>query len=60
MRSLPRSKSSLKISHTNTTSATFEMAHKFQIKLKKSEFFTTSTYSIPTSTIKNLANFLTF
>jgi hypothetical protein len=36
------------------------MAHKFQIKLKKSEFFTTSTYSIPTSTIKNLANFLTF
>jgi hypothetical protein len=51
MRSISRSKSSLKISHRNTTSATFEMAHKFQNKLKKSEIFTISTYSIPTSTI---------
>jgi hypothetical protein len=32
MRSSSRSKSSLKISHRNTTSATFEMAHKFQKK----------------------------
>ena len=60
MRSSSRSKSSLKISHRNTTSATFEMSHKFQKISKESEIFTTSTYNIPTSTIKILANFLTF
>jgi hypothetical protein len=60
MRSSSRSKSSLKISHTNTTSATFEMAHKFQKILKKSEIFTTSTYRIPASTIKNFSMFLPF
>jgi hypothetical protein len=60
MRSSSRSKSSLKISHRNTTSATFEMAHKFQKKSKKSEIFITSTYSIPASTIKISANFFTF
>jgi hypothetical protein len=48
----------LKISHRNTTSATFEMAHKFQKKSKKSKFFTTSIYSIPASTIKISAKFL--
>ena len=48
------SKSSLKISHRNTISVTFEMAHNFQKNLKKSEIFTTSTYtnSILISTIK--------
>jgi hypothetical protein len=60
MRSSSRSKSSLKISHRNTISATFEMAHKFQKKLNKSEIFTTSTYSIPASIIKISANFLLF
>jgi hypothetical protein len=60
MRSSSRSKSSLKISHRNTTSATFEMAHKFQKKSKKSEIFTTITYSILASTIKKLANFFIF
>jgi hypothetical protein len=54
------SKSSLKISHRNTTSATFEMAHKFQNKSKKSEIFTTSTYSILASTTKISANFFNF
>jgi hypothetical protein len=33
------------------------MVHKFQKKSKKSEFFTTSTYNIPASTIKISANF---
>jgi hypothetical protein len=60
MRSSSRSKSSLKISHTNTTSATFEMAHKFQEKSKKSKKFTTSTCNILAYTIKISANFLTF
>jgi hypothetical protein len=60
MRSSSRSKSSLKISHRNITSATFEMAHKFQKKSKKSEIFTTSTYSIPASTIKISAKFFYF
>jgi hypothetical protein len=60
MRSSSRSKSSLNISHRNTTSATFEMTYKFQKKSKKSIFFITSTYSIPTFTIKILANFFTF
>jgi hypothetical protein len=50
----------VKISHKNTTIATFEMAHKFQKKLKKSEMFTKSTYSIRASTIKFSANFLLF
>jgi hypothetical protein len=50
----------LKISHRNTISATFEMAHKFFFKLKKSEIFTTSTYSILASTIKISANFFFF
>jgi hypothetical protein len=36
------------------------MAHKFQKKFKKIEFFTTSTYSIPASTIKISTIFLTF
>jgi hypothetical protein len=60
MRSSSRSKSSLKISHRNTTSATFEMAHKFQKNSKKSEIFTTSSYSILASTIKISTNFFTF
>jgi hypothetical protein len=60
MRSSWRSKSSLKISHGFTTSATFEMAHKFQKKFKKYEIFTTNTYSIPTSTIKISTNFFIF
>jgi hypothetical protein len=60
MRSASRSESSLKISHKNTTSATFEMANKFQKKLKKSEIFTTSTYSILASTVKISTNFFTF
>jgi hypothetical protein len=60
MRSSSKSKSSLKISHRNTTSATFEMAHKFQEKYEKSEIFTISTYSIPASTIKISTNFFTF
>jgi hypothetical protein len=60
MRSSSRPKSSLKISHRNTTSATFEMAHKFQKKLKKSEIFTTSTYSILASTIKISDDLFTF
>jgi hypothetical protein len=55
-----RSSSRLKISHRNTTNATFEMAHKFIKKSKKSEIFTTSTYSILASTIKISANFFTF
>jgi hypothetical protein len=38
MRSSSRSKSSLKISHRNTTSATFEMAHKFQKNKKNLKF----------------------
>jgi hypothetical protein len=50
----------LKTSHTNTTSATFEVAHKFLKKSKKSEIFTTSTYGIFASTIKISANFFTF
>ena len=58
MRSSSRSKLSLKISHTNNKSATFEMAYKIQ-KSKKSNFFTTSTYSILASTIKiSTKNFL--
>jgi hypothetical protein len=36
----------LKISHSHSTRATFEMPHKFQKKLKKFEFFSTSTYAI--------------
>jgi hypothetical protein len=60
MRSSPRSKSSLKISHTNIISATFEMTHKFQKFQKKFQIFITSTYSIFALTIKISANFLTF
>jgi hypothetical protein len=60
MRLSSRSKSSLKVSHRNTTSATFEMAHKFQKKLKKFEIFTTTTYTIPASTIKISAKKFTF
>jgi hypothetical protein len=60
MRSSSRSKSSLKINHTNTTSATFEMAHKFQKKSKEYEFFTTNTYSILASTIRISAKKFTF
>jgi hypothetical protein len=50
----------LKISHRNTTSVTFEMAHKFQKKYKKSEIFTTSTFTILTFTIKISAKDFTF
>jgi hypothetical protein len=60
MRSSSRSKSSLKISHRNITSATFEMAHNFFLNKNKIEIFTTSTYSIPASTIKISANFFLF
>jgi hypothetical protein len=49
-----------KTSHRNTTNATFEMAHKFFFKSKKSETFTISTYSILASTIKISANFFYF
>jgi hypothetical protein len=42
----------LKISHSHSTKATFEMPHKFQKKLKKSEIFIASTCAIFASTLK--------
>jgi hypothetical protein len=42
----------LKISHSHSTRATFEMPHKFQKKSKKSKKITTSTYAILASTLK--------
>jgi hypothetical protein len=52
MRSSSRSKSSLKISHRNTTSATFEMAHKKILNKKNLTF-------LPQVHIKILAKFFT-
>jgi hypothetical protein len=46
-------KSSLKINHTNTISATFEMAHKLQKNKNKNE-------NIPAFTIKISAKNITF
>jgi hypothetical protein len=37
---------------SHSTRVTFEMPHKFQNKLKKSDFFTTSTYATLASTLK--------
>jgi hypothetical protein len=51
-RSLSRPKWDLKISHSHSTRATFEMPHNFFFKLKRSEIFTTSTYAILASTLK--------
>jgi hypothetical protein len=42
----------LKISHSHSTRATFEMPHKFKKKTKKSEIFTTSAYDTLASTLK--------
>ena len=51
-RSLSRPKWSLKISHSQSTGATFEMPHKFLKISKKSKFFTTSTYATLASIVK--------
>jgi hypothetical protein len=42
----------LKISHSHSTTATFEMPHKIQKKSKKSKFFATNTYATLASTLK--------
>jgi hypothetical protein len=42
----------LKISHSHSTRATFEMPHNLFFKSKKSEIFTTSTYAILALTLK--------
>jgi hypothetical protein len=42
----------LTISHSHSIRATFEMPHKFQKKLKKSEIFNTSTYATLASALK--------
>jgi hypothetical protein len=51
----------LKISHSHSTRAIFEMPHKFQKKKKKKlEIFTTSTYAILASTLKISAQKIIF
>jgi hypothetical protein len=50
----------LKISHSQSTRATFEMPRKFQKKSKKSEIFITSTYAIFAPTFKISAQNLIF